>query len=184
MSIPKVGSAPSQQVSTSPKPVQKGPESIQKGPESVQKGSQTNANLEQWNDDVENLAQHLASDTSLKNPGQIREQAEGALSKLTELKGAPLQELIRKTLDRVEQIKLSSNDRWLHNPSQDPGDIFGRGPQLPTLGRPGNGFTSDVRAGTPDEPGNGFTSGVKAGTPDAGFSSSIGSPRRGGLISG
>jgi hypothetical protein len=130
MSIPKVGSAPSPKVSPSPNSVQEG--SKLQGPP----GPSKTQGLEVHNEAVEGVAQHLAADTSLKNPGQVRDQAQSLLSDLTGLGGKDLQELVRRTMDRVHEIQLSSGDRWLRGPTTgDQGDIFTVGTGTPSGGK-------------------------------------------------
>jgi hypothetical protein len=117
MSIPKLGAASSPQVSQSTSSAQ--PSSKLQG---FQGGTQSQG-LEQYQGAVNDLAQHLASDRSL-NPGEVRSQAEGALQELTGLEGAPLQKLVQQTADKVNEIYLSSGDRWLRGETP---DTFGGG---------------------------------------------------------
>lgn len=126
MSYPKIGSASSPQVSTSPN--------------AAQGGAQLKG-LEEYQGFVDDVAQHLASEPSLQTPGQLHEQAQSALQELTGLEGRSLQRLVGQTLNNVNDIRLSSNDRWLHYPTPppppgDPGDSFTPSSKSPQSGKP------------------------------------------------
>jgi hypothetical protein len=126
MSYPKVGPASSSQVSSSPN--------------SVQGGTQLKG-LEGYQGFVDDVAQHLASDPSLRTPGQLHEQAQSALQELTGLEGSSLQRLVGQTLNNVNDIRLSSGDRWLHSPTPkpppgDPGDSYTPSSGSPQSGKP------------------------------------------------
>src|SRR5689334_18921781 len=116
MTISKLGAAAPQQISSSPSSVQ--------GSTKLQGAAQQFQGLEQYEGAVNDLAQHLAADTSL-NPGELRDQATSALSGLTGLDGGALQKLVQQTLDKVNQIHLSSGDRWLRSPTTDTFDSGG-----------------------------------------------------------
>ncbi len=115
MTISKLGAAAPQQVSS--------PTSSAQGSSKLQGAAQQFQGLEQYEGAVNDLAQHLAADPSL-NPGQLREQAEGALSGLG-LQGGALQKLVQQTVDKANDIKLSSGDRWLRSPTTDTFDLGG-----------------------------------------------------------
>jgi hypothetical protein len=122
----QIGSASSPQVSQSTNSVQPGSKL-----QGFQGGAKTQG-LGEHQETVDAVGQHLAADPSIKNPGQLHQQAESILRDLTGLEGGGLQELVRQAKEKANEVHLSSGDRWLRDPTTgDQGDTFTLGAAAP-----------------------------------------------------